>query len=241
VIDLSEPALGPELMDSPHLPDADLERALADIAVSNRWLGGVTASIEGVADLLRIAALDGHDPVTVLDVGAGGADVALSIIRWARRNALAVRVLAVDIGGTATRVATEAGMNEPWLEVTQADAFRLPFPAGSRQVVHASMFLHHIPRPDQAGMLERLAGLATVGTVVTDLLRTRWAHVGVSAFGALTRRGHVFRNDAPLSVARGFTLPEARELAERSGVRPVRVRRHPFSRLSWTFGPVAPA
>ena len=230
---------GPELMDSPAVSWEDFRDAVEDLALSNRLLGGIAPILAACGDLARVAAQDGRRPVTFLDVGCGGGDVALALARWARSARLDARVLAVDVSPHAVRHARDTCRDEPWVSVVQADAFALPFPEGLVDVVHAGQVLHHVERADQPAFVRRLAELATTGMVISDLRRTRFAFHGVTLFGKLTGRRRLFLNDGPLSVARAFTMAEARELARASGVEGIRVERHAFSRLTWVRGPVA--
>lgn len=237
--DLSTPTTEGELMDRPDTrPDA-LARAYRDLAFSNRWLGGITAVLRGVESLVRIAARDGATPVTILDVAAGGGDVAVAIARWARRQGLPVHVIALDRDPTATSSAAALCGAEPAVSVVRGDVSHPPMAPRTVDIVHAGQFLHHVPRSEQAQTLRALARLPRVGLVVTDLRRTRWAHEGVRAFAWLTRRGPLYRHDAPVSVARGFTDGEAAALANACGMPTLRVERQPFARLTWLAGPFA--
>ena len=74
----------PELMDDPAVSDAELQEALKQIAIINRFLGGYPPSLRGIASLVPRNAKS----VDVLDVGAGAADVGRAVVRWARRRGL---------------------------------------------------------------------------------------------------------------------------------------------------------
>ncbi|MGH2474316.1 MAG: hypothetical protein ACRDIL_03555, partial [Candidatus Limnocylindrales bacterium] len=52
---------------------------LRDLARANRWLGGSRLSASGVEALAM-----GRSPISVLDVGTGGADIPLALIDRAR-------------------------------------------------------------------------------------------------------------------------------------------------------------
>jgi hypothetical protein len=237
VRDLTRPSDELELIDDPAVDPDELCRALDDIELSNAWLGGAGASLGGLWDLVLRAARDGRRPVQLLEVGAGAAGTARRLCRRARAAGLELRVLACDLSPIAARHARARSRDEPWLQVVRADALRPPLGEGAVDLVHAALLLHHVPRPEQAPLLRGLAGLARVGLVVADLERRRWAHEGVRLFGWATRRGRLFRNDAPLSVARGFSLDEARALVREARVPGLRVRREPFARLVFTAGP----
>jgi hypothetical protein len=81
----------PELLDGPLLDGALLEANLRDMARANRLLGGTRLSLRAVAVLAP-----GSTPVTLLDVGTGGADIPLTMLRDARRRGRPMQVTAVD-------------------------------------------------------------------------------------------------------------------------------------------------
>jgi SAM-dependent methyltransferase len=226
-------------MDDPHAPAADLRDAYADLAFSNRWLGGTDVAVAACADLVRRAARDGADPVVVLDVGAGGGDVALALARWTRRAHVRAVVVALDASPVATAHARAAARDDDRVRVVRGDLRRLPFAEGAVHVVHAGQVLHHVPRAEQADVLRTLCAVARTGVAVTDLEASPLAFHLVRAFATLTGRQRFYRHDAPVSVARAFTLEEARELARRSGIASLRVERRPFWRLSLVAGPPA--
>lgn len=234
MIDLSRPAEGPELLDDEALGWDDARDAYEDIALSNRLLLGLRPILAECADLVRVAARDGSRPVTLLDAGCGGADAARALSAWSRGARIDLRVLAVDISPHAVRFAREACAGDDRIEVREGDAFAKDLRA---DVVHAGMLLHHVPRSGQAQAMRRAWDSARVGVVISDLRRTRLGHAGARAFSLLTRRRRLFAHDAPLSIARGFTMDEARAIAMAAGLPFARVTAHPCSRLTWTIGP----
>ena len=63
----------PELMDQRAVPTEELNQALAELDIINRWLGGYRTSRYGVGEILRARKVNG--PVSVLDVAAGGTEL----------------------------------------------------------------------------------------------------------------------------------------------------------------------
>src|SRR5258708_37295652 len=82
-----------EMLDRP-APFADLAECLSDLARLNAMFGGRRITVSHVARLLADTPRD--RPITVLDVGTGGADVPRAVARWARRTGRRIRILAVD-------------------------------------------------------------------------------------------------------------------------------------------------
>jgi ubiquinone/menaquinone biosynthesis C-methylase UbiE len=124
--------LEPELMDTDR--DARQYDAMDHAAVNAQF----------VADL--IGGLQPSAVLTVLDLGAGTAQIPIELCR----GAADVRVVAVDAAESMLAVArenvTRAGLTER-IEFVLADAKRLPFASGRYPVVISNSIVHHIAEP----------------------------------------------------------------------------------------------
>ena len=126
--------LEPELMDSDR--DAREYDAMDHAAVNTQF----------VADLLPILTTD--RPLTVLDLGAGTAQIPIELCRRAPE----VCVVAVDAAESMLAVAREnvaaAGLRQR-IELVLVDAKRLPFESGRFPAVIRNSIVHHIAEPRQ--------------------------------------------------------------------------------------------
>lgn len=223
----------PEMMDRPGLARSDLDRALRDIRLVNRFLGGRRALLAALRPVLRRAA----GPLELLDVGTGGADLPLAMVRYARRMGRQLRVTALDRDSAIASIAARESADTPQVRVVTADAFRLPFAPRSFDVVTASMFLHHFAHEDVVKLLASFRRLARQAVLINDLRRHRLPWSVIHGVARITRRHPIFVHDAPLSVLRGFTPAELRRAAREAGDGTARVaRRWPY-RLVLTLAP----
>lgn len=212
-----------ELLDG--TPSArDVEANLRDLAVLNRF-GGVRVTRSHVTRLLGPRAAG---PVTVLDVGSGGADIPLQLVRRARRRGQRLRIVAVDKNRQILDVGRRSVSGYPEISFLQADGLNLPVKTGSVDVVISSLTLHHLEPPAAPRLLAEMAAAARIGFVVSDLIRGRLAYALVWIATRLFGRSHVTRHDGPLSVLRAYSPAELRALARTAGVRRIRIVRHPF-------------
>src|SRR5687768_14643034 len=81
-----------EWLDQGRGSPADVAANLAEMARTNRILGGLRALTPHLYPRLAAAP----EPQTVLDLGAGSAAVPLAIAAWARAHRRDVRVIALD-------------------------------------------------------------------------------------------------------------------------------------------------
>ncbi len=213
-----------EWLDVP-VPVSDLEASLSDVSRLNRYFGGswVTRS-----HLLRLLPARGEEPVTVLDVGSGGADIPIQLVRWARRRGRRFRVIALDRDRRILEVARRRARAYPEISFVQADGLQVPVRSRGVDAAISSLTLHHLEPADAPLLLAEMARAARIGFVVNDLIRSRLAYALVWLVTRLFAWSHLSRHDGPLSVLRAYTPQEIGRLAERAGVGRIRIVRHPF-------------
>jgi len=202
---------GPEWIDGGDVGRADWEKALGEIGLVNRFLGG-TAPIH--SELRRLARRKSLKEVSLLDVGTGGADIPSSLRRKLARDGIALRAAGCDLDPEVARVAHGNG----GVDILRCDAFRLPFPEGSFDVVTASLFFHHFTEREGVALLMEFQRVAARLVIVNDLARHKLAWLLIRAIGAVAGASPLFRHDAPLSVLRGFTVEELARMAGSAGL-----------------------
>jgi ubiquinone/menaquinone biosynthesis C-methylase UbiE len=231
-----------ELLDGP-LDDAEaLVGNLRDLARANRWLGGVWLSSKGVAALAPAGV-----PLTVLDVGTGGADIPLALIDRARAAGRRLSVTATDNRHeilAAAVLALPRLATTPDLALRVADGRALPFPDRSFDVAHSSLVLHHVEPAVAVELLREMGRVARRGIVVNDLVRGQLAWLGAWLLSHLATTNRYSRHDAPLSVRRAYTVDELTSLIAAAGLRVEASAFGPFRHrvmLAATVGPPATA
>lgn len=187
---------------------------LRDIRRANRWFGGTRAVVTALAPLLRTQ--DATVPLSILDVATGSADIPIALAGWAKREGNAVRIVATDLQPDVLTVASEA-VGETGIVIEQADALNLPYPDDSFDIVTLSLALHHFEPDDAIRVLREMGRVARRMMVVNDLERSWAGYAGAWLFGRLLTSNLMTRNDAPLSVRRAYTRPEALSLAHSAG------------------------
>jgi len=217
----------PEWMDRTDNTPEELNGALDDLHAVNRYLGGSRALVEAVRPFLL--ARSGALPLSILDIGTGGADLPLALVAEARRLGCGIRIVAVDRDEVTLDYARRKTSEFSEIELRTADAFNLPFAPASFDLVTASLFLHHFTHDEAVRLLSAFRRIARDAVLINDLERhiIPWAFIGLVA--RITRRHPMFVNDAPLSVLRGFTRDELLAAARDAGSGDATVlSRHPY-------------
>lgn len=206
-----------ELLDGPLDDPAALRGNLRDLERVNRWLGGAGLSARA------IDALAGdREPLTVLDVGTGAADIPVALLARAAGAGRRLRVTGIDnrpeVLVAAVARQPRLGMT-PQLELHVGDGRALPFPDRSFDIAHASLLLHHLEPTAAVALLREMSRVARRGIVVNDLRRSRVAWLAAWLLSHVATRNRYTRHDAPLSVRRAYTVAELTSLIAAAGLR----------------------
>ena len=207
-----------ELLDGPLEDRADLAANLRDLTRINRLSGGAALSTRAVWELLPNGG-------TVLDVGAGAADIPVRLLAEAGRRGIPLAVTATDSRQEvldAALAVRPALSHVSGLTLGIADGRGLSWPDATFDVVHSSLVLHHREAEDAVAFLAELRRVSRVGIVVNDLARGRLVWLGAWLVTHTLAASRYTRHDGPLSVRRAYTRLEMDGLLRRAGLEPVR-------------------
>ena len=221
---------GVEYLDDPATDARLLARSLADVARSNALFGGTSAVMAELEDAWRLVQPD----ATLLDVGTGMGDIPRRATAMARRRG--VRLATFGLDGAEPLAALSAERTTGSL---CADALALPFPDRSIDIVICSQTLHHFPDPDASRVIAELDRVARARVVIADIRRS-WLAAGGIWLASFPLRFHpVSRHDGVVSVLRGYTAIELRELVHGVIGRAPRVRTRLGFRVTASWSPLA--
>jgi ubiquinone/menaquinone biosynthesis C-methylase UbiE len=211
-----------ELLDAGEGTDEDVARNLSDLRRINRLLGGTRVVLAALS-----SHLNGGDAklVSLLDVGTGSADIPTAVAKWCASRGIKPLIAALDISDRNLRIArTRLGIGAE-VELVRADSLSLPFAERSFDFVTASLFLHHFRDEDVVRLLADFSRVARRAVIINDLVRNLIPYYFARLTGPVLATSFLTRNDGPVSVLRGFTAGEMKDLAERAGLREVEVKR----------------
>jgi ubiquinone/menaquinone biosynthesis C-methylase UbiE len=199
-----------------------LEGNLRDLRRINWFAGGLELSRRAIDALVAAARVPLDQPVSLLDVGTGGADIPVGLIEHWRRRGHRLTVLGID---NRAEILAAAGRERPAVLTTDgltlrvADGRTLPFEDGSFDFAHTSLVLHHLDPADARALIREMARVARHGLVINDLARGRLRYVGAWVLLHVVTRNAFTRHDGPLSVRRAYSLADARTLVTEAGLR----------------------
>jgi len=222
--DISEP----EWMDVAEAPTAELERDLRNLASLNRRFGASAVVTKKLGPIFRR-----REPLSILDLATGGADIPRALVRQARSLGCPVAVTAVDRQAATLRIAEKFSADFPEIIFVQGDITTFE-PSKTHDIVMCNLALHHFEESDVIRILRKCRQWAGQGVLITDLRRSRLAQAAIVAVTELFYREPMTRHDARVSAARAFSFGELHRLAIAAGWWGFEHRRCPFFRqLLW--------
>ena len=210
-------SLQTELLDRDDIRSADLFQNLRELDFINHWLGGYGISF---AALKRV--LQKGKRYTLVDIGCGGGDTLKRIADWNRKAGFALDLYGIDLKPDCIAYAGENLKNSGVTLI--CDDYRNTYKHLQKvDIIHACLFCHHLTNED----LQELVQFALTNRailVINDLERNPVAHYSIKWLTWLFSNSYLVKNDAPLSVLRGFKKKEWLEILKQSGATKFSVR-----------------
>ena len=222
--------IGKELLDLPGSATREEIRGnLRDIAFANRWLGGTSVVLGHLREMLGDARA-----LTVLDLATGLGDIPMSIVRWARRRGIAIKITAVDNNSTVVEFAREQARAFPEITVERRSILDLPYGDAAFDFVTCSQTIHHLSNQEVEQVLRSANRLAAKGIIISDLRRRPFCRY-LAGTASMLMANRLTRHDGRLSFKNAFTPDEIAELADKAGLASYRVYLHGPCRLALTL------
>ena len=201
----------PELLDTlawSRGNSAELAGNLADIARLNRLTGTAAWVSQALWSLVPPSAKQ----ATLLDVGAGAADVPLAVQRRAARRGLTVRLIAADRHPGVVWSVRQS------IAAIRADAVALPVSDSGVDLLICSQMLHHLSPQDVRLAMCEFARVTRWGFVLFDVERARLAIPAIQALTWAISRNRLTRHDGPVSFRCAYRRAEIQTLARDAGL-----------------------
>lgn len=197
-----------ELLDKPGHDFMAIRQNMAELDTINTWLGGHSITLAGFRSLARK-----NRPWHVCEIGCGGGDNLAAIRCWAIKAGWDVQYTGIDINPDCI---TYAKQHFPEANYFCTDYRMMDF-STPPDIIFSSLFCHHFSDADLLMQFKWMAENSREGFFINDLHRHPVAYYAISVLTTLFSRSYLVKNDAPLSVLRGFNRSELKYLIQQSG------------------------
>ncbi len=209
--DLSKRSYQKELLDGDDIPFEDIEENMHELDVINTWLGGHQITIKGLKQLM--SRVSHPQALLICEIGCGGGDNLRVIQQYCKEKSINIKLIGIDINPHCIAYAQSRKENEG-IEFICSDYVAVSF-AQKPTIIFSSLFCHHFTEDELQFQFLWMKNNSTLGFFVNDLHRHPLAYHSIKLITRVFSRSYLVKNDAPLSVARGFKKEELIQLCDR--------------------------
>ena len=204
-----------ELLDRDDIPFKDIKRNMQELDFINRKLGGHSITLDGIVALIKERAIF-NTALHIVEIGCGGGDNLRAIKHWAMRRNLPVQLTGVDINTECIAYAKEQERNAG-INFIHSD-YKLFVLEKNPDIIFSSLFCHHFTDEELVAQLQWMQQNGELGFFINDLHRHPLAYYSIRTLTTLFSKSYLVKNDAPLSVQRGFKKDDWQRLFHLAGI-----------------------
>jgi len=212
MIDYSRRSYKKELLDRDDIPFDDIRQNMKELNFINTYLGGHSITIAGFKKLLGK-----RKTVSVCEIGCGGGDNLNTIYNWAKKNKIETNFTGIDINPNCISYAQKKSKINN-INFIVSDYKLIVFGKNKPDIIFSSLFCHHFTNEDLVKMMIWMKTNSTLGFFVNDLHRHPIAYHFIKFATKLFSSSYLVKNDAPLSVLRGFKKQDWQNILQQAGI-----------------------
>ncbi|RYZ52364.1 MAG: methyltransferase domain-containing protein, partial [Chitinophagaceae bacterium] len=210
-----------ELLDGDGIPFPDIRRNMEELDFINRYLGGHAITVAGVKALFKYKTSPPKE-WSIAEIGCGGGDNLRAIKDWARLHKIPVQLTGIDLNEECITYAAKHSENKG-IHFIHADYRQAGFDT-KPDVIFSSLFCHHFTDEELVAQLQWMKQHSAVGFFINDLHRHPLAYYSIKGLTAVFSKSYLVKNDAPLSVRRGFKKEDWISIFAKAGIENYRCR-----------------
>jgi len=199
-----------ELLDADDIPAQDLFQNLRELDFINHWLGGYDISFSGLKKIIKPGKT-----YVFADIGCGGGDTLKRIKNWRTKRGYLIDLHGIDLKPVCVQYA-KSSQEKEGINFICDDYRNIYSHLNKIDIIHACLFCHHLSESELIDLI-RFAVDHKAVLLINDLERNPVAYYAIKILTRLFSKSYLVKNDAPLSVLRGFKKKEWLELLKKSG------------------------
>lgn len=213
MIDYKNRSLEKEILDQNNIPFEDIVLNMKELEFINAHLGGHLITIKGFKKLLG-----SKKTISICEIGCGGGDNLNAINQYCLKNRIICSFTGVDINKDCIQSAIEkSGIGN--VKFVVSDYRNVDFKNGKPEIIFSSLFCHHFTNNELDEMLNWMKKNSTVGFFINDLHRHPIAYHFIKIATRIFSKSYLVKNDAPLSVLRGFKENEWKSILKKAKIK----------------------
>jgi 2-polyprenyl-3-methyl-5-hydroxy-6-metoxy-1,4-benzoquinol methylase len=203
-----------EFLDDLGCEGEDLKQNLRELKFINTWLGGNNVTISGLERVLK--NIPDKKFIHVADLGCGGGDILMLIAKWGNRKKISLQLNGIDANPFIVNYAQDNTKIYGNVQYKVVNIFSEEFSNLNFDIVNCTLFCHHFKDEELVKLFTQLKKQTNIAIVINDLHRHWFAYYSIYWLTALFSKSYMVKNDAKLSVLRGFKKSELKKIIEKS-------------------------
>ena len=201
-----------ELLDGEDIPFPAIAQTMRELNTINTLLGGHAITLAGFKQLIK-----DKNNITVCEIGCGGGDNLVAIVKYCQDNKIKINCIGIDYNKECFAFAKDNEYLKENTEFICSDYAKVNFDK-SPDIIFSSLFCHHFTDEELVLQLNWMKKNAGLGFFINDLQRHWLAYYLIHILTLLFSKSYLVKNDASLSVARGFKRPEWQSLFSKARI-----------------------
>lgn len=178
----------------------------------NRYLGGHQITLAGLKKILIADEREWH----IAEIGCGGGSNLRVIKDWCQKKKIKFCLTGIDINQECIAFAKGQSSNKG-INFICSD-YRMAVWDKRPDIIFSSLFCHHFSGEELKSMMQWMYQNATTGFFINDLHRHPLAYYSIQFLTKLFSKSYLVKNDAPLSVKRGFSRNDWKQIFSSSAI-----------------------
>lgn len=201
-----------ELLDQEDIPISDIAQTMRELNTINTWLGGHAITIKGFKELLK-----DKKEITVCEIGCGGGDNLVAIVKYCQQMNIKIHCIGIDYNKECIAFAKENKYLKDNTEFIYSDYSKVHFD-NHPHIIFSSLFCHHFTDEELIFQLKWMQENSSTGFFINDLQRHWLAWYSIRSLTQLFSKSYLVKNDASLSVERGFIKKDWLQLFSKANI-----------------------
>lgn len=195
-----------ELLDADDIPTQDLYQNLKELNTINTLLGGHATTLKA----LQQFTFEKNKTYRIAELGCGGGDNLKVIYNYLSSKNISFELTGIDLKDDCINYAENALANCSNVSFIKSDYLKVET---TFDISFSSLFTHHLNDEQFQQYLNWNETHTNIGFFINDLHRHPVAYYSIKLLTRLLSKSYLVKNDAPLSVLRGFKKHELQKLA----------------------------
>ncbi len=203
-----------EFLDRDDIPFEEIKRNMQELDFINTNLGGHSITIQGLKALLNLQKE--KKDISICEIGCGGGDNLRILKKWCSVKGIKANFTGIDINTHCIAFAQSRVVNEGITFIcSDYKTAKLPI---QPDIIFSSLFCHHFTNEEMVEILHWCNANASTGFFINDLHRNSIAYYSIKWITYFFSKSYLVKNDAPLSVLRGFSKKEIEAALKSAGI-----------------------